>query len=732
MKTNLNKWLVPTIAAAVLVFAALANSNDVILNGGTYGDLTYSQSGTAEDPIVVFGNNSTARCVRIQGNYITLQNINSVGCPDHGIEVTGSHVVVENSSVTRAESDRFTSAGTCNPNAPGSFGSAIKIRYDTSKAPPTDIIIRGNVSHHNCGEGIAATRASNVLIEDNVVYDNYSVNVYVDNSNEVTVRNNKISCIEWVNSSGVGLGEEDYGASWGFQLHDVDILGNVINGCQWGLIAWENPSPLTRVVIDGNRIESGWFRAISLLTASTIDVRVTNNVVWRTEFYIQDPSGVVLSNNTLIGTATQTPTSTPRVNAYYASPSGSANGAGTAASPWSLTKAMATIKAGDTLYLRSGEYIAPATGWQFTNGGVTITNYPGERAILKQPAMNKSGNYIIKCLQTSPPVNGNKIIGSDVNGQKGIVMEGVDGAIAPAILAYQCDGWEIAGIEFRSVGYGIFTRKVNNGTMSADGWYVHDSLVSDYYRESGMQFNGNRNRIENNKIFKATAQYTSTYGCQLLNLLGNNNVVRGNHLERIDPTVRCIGIFLEWDLADANLIENNTIAGVVNGISFFGGDNNIIKGNQLSGTDTAFVVRSWVDGTTAYPCNFSEFMPLESDTGNPDWSYLYPRDCRSKGNRFENNAVSGFAVFSTVNLPEASNVFIGGTGTPTATVTSTLPSTPTRTPTPTSTRTPSKTPTVPASATFTPTPTVSPTATQIPTQCADLFWGEIYLGELCK
>ena len=350
-----------------------------------------------------------------------------------------------------------------------------------------------------------------------------------------------------------------------------------------------------------------------------------------------------------------------------------------------LTSAMQTATSGTTIYLRAGTYAAPSTGWQFTNGGVTLANYPNEQVILS--SKNKtSGNYVIKCLLVSPAVDNVKIIGSDVGNQKGIVITGEALGIAPAIVGYQCDNWEIAGVEFRSVAYAIFQRKVNNGNTSADGWYVHDNFVNDYYRESGMQFNGNGNRIENNVIAKITGDSSTTYGCQLLNLLGNNNIVRGNQLERINQSVRCIGIFFEWDLADNNLIENNTIIGVPNGLSFFGGDNNIIRNNVMTGTDTAFVIRSWADGTTAYPCNFSTFMPLESDTANPDWQYMYPHDCRSKGNRFENNSVSGFATFSRIDLPEPSNIFVTTTQTETATPTNTATKTITPTPAPVNAR----------------------------------------------
>ena len=716
MNSSLGKITIGVITAALaLAGVVLANSNDVVLTGGTYGDLVYSQSGTADDPIVIYGNGSVARCVRLQGDYLVLQNLTSSKCPDHGIEITGSHNIVENNTVTLAEFDRFNAGGMCKTS--GSFGSAIKVRYDTTKPPPTDIIIRNNLVYKNCGEGIAVTRGADVLVEGNTVYDNHQVNIYVDNSYDVIVQNNNVSCRDWASApgtsgAGVALGEEDYGTAWGNRLKNVDIVGNILNGCWFGIVAWENPSPMVNINIDNNRIETGLFRAISLLTQDAISVRISNNQVWSTSFYLADPSGVSLSNNTLIGKTHEVDTVAE------------------------LTTAMREAQIGEIISVRGGTYPAPPTGWQFSSGGVTLTNYLGEQVILTQPAMDKSGNYIIKCLQSSPPVDGNRIVGTNVGTEKGIIMQGVNGAIAPAILAYQCDNWEVAGIEFKNVGYGIFTRKVSNGNVSADGWYVHDNLVSDFFRESGMQFNGNYNTVENNIITKQTSQYTSTYGCQLLNLLGNNNIVRGNTLTRVDQTVRCIGIFLEWDLADRNVIEDNIITGVVNGISFFGGDENIVRNNDISGVDTAFVVRSWADGTTAYPCNFSSFMPLESDTSNPDWQYMYPHDCKSKNNRFENNNIFGFTNFSAVIIPEPSNIFISGitptasiqpTETNTPTVTS-IPPSPTRTPT--LTATPTRTPTRTPTSTYTPSP-IPPTPT--PTlDCRDLYWGETLLGNLCK
>ncbi|RIK51325.1 hypothetical protein DCC61_03095 [Candidatus Microgenomates bacterium] len=378
---------------------------------------------------------------------------------------------------------------------------------------------------------------------------------------------------------------------------------------------------------------------------------------------------------------------------YYVSQSGNDNNSGSEGQPWqNLSKAFSTARAGDTVIVRGGTYTAPRTGWRFTNSGlqnqpITITNYPGEQVILHNPSMGTSGNYTIRCLASDPSVNYVTIKGTSLttaqsipNGptsNKGIVLTGVNDAISPAIVAYRCDNWEVTGVDFINVAYAIFQRKVDYGATSADRWNVHHNRVYNFYRESGMQFNGNGNTITDNEIYKVSTQFNSTYGCQHLNLLGNNNVVRNNTISRRGSTYRCIGIFFEWDLADNNLVENNNISEVPVGISFFGGDNNIIRNNNISGTDVGVNITSHPDSVTAYPCNFSHFMPQANDTSNPDHAYYYPHDCRSKNNRIEGNHFSGFSTLLRQGpIQDSSNVMTDtiSSQTPTSTSPSTLPS----------------------------------------------------------
>lgn len=617
----------------------------------------------------------------------------------------GKNNVFERNEVYRAvQSNKANTV--CNPNSTA-WASAIN-PWGTAGQN----IWRGNYVHDNCGEGMVAY--SGDLVEGNTFENNWGAEVYITQDN-VVVRNNTIRNTKpytprgldqsWRNvPAGVAIGDEEV-----CRARNNLITGNLMINVRYGISFYPYVpcSGLIDTVIENNTILA-WDYGLRILAGAHVNTVIRNNIILAPNLV---PSGIALDD-------------VPPIVADTAG---------------EITSAFAAAQPGGAIVIRGGTYDAPRTGWQFANSLVTITNYPGEQVVWRQPAANLSGNYIVKCLQTSPPVNDNRIIGSDVGGQKGLVLQGVTGAIAPAIVGYRCDGWEVAGVEFRGMGYGIFQRKVNNGNTSADRWHVHDNLVSDFYRESGMQFNGNDNLIENNIIMKQTSQYTSTFGCQLLNLLGNNNIVRGNTLTRVDQTVRCIGIFFEWNLADANLIENNTITGVVNGMSFFGGDNNTVRNNIISGVDTGFVLRSWAAGITAYPCNFSDFMPLESDVASPDWGYMYPYDCYSRGNVFSGNTLSGFTRAYYEQVPGGGNIFETGTpatltptiAPPTLTATHTATSIPptvtaSRTVTPTATPTYTATPT--ATATFTPTATLTLT----PMSCETIFEDAEYVIRACQ
>lgn len=358
-------------------------------------------------------------------------------------------------------------------------------------------------------------------------------------------------------------------------------------------------------------------------------------------------------------------------NAYYLSLSGDDSNPGTRDAPWqTMQKAVDTLKSGDVVVVRGGQYEGIHTGWSFENSGteakpITVTNYPGEQVVFQMPTAEFNDRYIFRCsVNPVAPADGQttkadyiRIIGSDVplqtlsNGvqsRKGIVMQGMAGEQSPAIFSSDCDHWEVAGVDFIEVAYGISTKKNNWRTMeehSPDHWYVHDNRVYSFYRESGMQFNGSFNIIKNNEIYKVSNRLDTPYGCQLLNLLGNNNIVRGNTFSRLGSKANCLGIMFEWDLADVNLIENNRILDVPVAISLQGGDGNIIRNNyfEASTSDSrAGIVIASYDDRTDWPCNEPDSISPPDNPTHPEYGYYYPHNCHSGNNQITGNTFIGF------------------------------------------------------------------------------------------
>jgi parallel beta-helix repeat protein len=397
---------------------------------------------------------------------------------------------------------------------------------------------------------------------------------------------------------------------------------------------------------------------------------------------------------------TSTPTITPitptpiKETTYYVSPKGDDANPGSLDQPWqTIQKAVNTIVTGDTVIVREGEYFTINGGWNFRNSGtqtnpITLRNYPGEQVVIK--INQASDNYPpFRCWSASTdPIDWQTtkadfihVIGTDVNprvlsngivSQKGIVIQGVEGEQVYSFTVTGCDYWEVAGIDFIETAAGIRTWKRNYQTMddnSADYWHVHDNRVYNYYRESGMQFNGNFNIIENNEIYKVSNRLDTPYGCQMLNLLGNNNIIRGNILSRMGSTADCLGILFEWDLSDANIVEQNKITDVPVGIAIQGGDNNLIQNNYIIASPNpkgAGVEIASYDNETSWPCNdyagsgsSSEALLPPNDPSHPDYPYYFnPRNCHSMSNQVISNTILGFKdPWSMYPVLENSNIF---------------------------------------------------------------------------
>ncbi len=274
------------VLAACAPMRLIANEKDVQLDPGVqYVNYTITASGTASDPIVIYGNGARVKCLTVKGNYVTISNVIASGCPSHGILVTGKNVTIMNSLVY----GNVTENGTGPCPGTGSWGSGIK-----GAVGAENLTVRGNTVYNNCGEGIAFTRVVGGLVEGNTVYDNFSVNIYVDNSNYIDILGNKTTCTDskfYRNGSparGITLAAENY-SGWGFQFHDVLVERNLIEKC--GGPRWYAPG---------------------FPTGQGTNIAVRDNLFSGVPSpLVSLPAWVTVSNNVAVGTPTAGPTVIP-------------------------------------------------------------------------------------------------------------------------------------------------------------------------------------------------------------------------------------------------------------------------------------------------------------------------------------------------------------------------------------------------------------------------------------
>jgi tartrate-resistant acid phosphatase type 5 len=293
--------------SAASPFKTMSKGVSVLVAGDTLNitgafnvPLFVSKSGTADNPINIIGNNATIQsaantAMTISGQYINISGFDASGGVEHGVLISGKHIKFENSVIHNSVTKNGT--GTCGISS--SWGSALKVMIGGE-----DIILRGNTIYDNCGEGIAVTRGINALVENNNVRDNFSINIYIDNSYNVQVLNNYTYCNNPAYyrdnkpARGISFGSEVY-TGWGNQLHDVLFDHNVIERCR-GVYLW-NPSG----------------GAVSNLTISNNTFIVVTppfvNVPGATEFNnVDGGSSVTPSNTSTTGTSpTVTNTFTP-------------------------------------------------------------------------------------------------------------------------------------------------------------------------------------------------------------------------------------------------------------------------------------------------------------------------------------------------------------------------------------------------------------------------------------
>ena len=233
--------------------AGAARAGDtVFIRGGTYHEtVNFSASGTSANRITITSYESEKAIIdgeytlptgsvyyylcTVSGDYVTLSNITikrsagslfvlsgdydrainvtGIGSRESGMVAGGNYNVFDGCTMT----DNGNGYGI---GGQGTWGSAIcTVGSNTT--------IQNCTSFENKGEGINAySRSSNSIIQDNIIYDNRSYNLYLDSSNGSIVRRNIVYQTK--------VGYAQYGITIGAetgQPSSILVCNNLVVGC---------------------------------------------------------------------------------------------------------------------------------------------------------------------------------------------------------------------------------------------------------------------------------------------------------------------------------------------------------------------------------------------------------------------------------------------------------------------------------------------------------------------
>jgi hypothetical protein len=311
-----------TRSAPCLTFTHAHNraqaGDTIVFLPGVYGAFTVTKSDLtirAEGEVIIDSTSQNGIRVRDQAERVVVDGFIVQRTYSHAILVTGKDITIQNSTVRWSIFENATGSGsdlTCRSGSNNNWGSGIKVQVGGE-----NVTIRRNTVYEICGEGIAITRGVGGLIEHNVVYDTFSVNIYVDNSIDVIARQNHSYCTRDTRfyrggnpARGITLGNETY-SGWGNQLRNVSMTSNFIDGCR-GLRFYNYFSgSVPNVSVTGNYFQNSWDAIISVPSY----IQTSGNVIAAppSEWWNWDGGTPIPPTFTRTPTATRTPTNVPTI-----------------------------------------------------------------------------------------------------------------------------------------------------------------------------------------------------------------------------------------------------------------------------------------------------------------------------------------------------------------------------------------------------------------------------------
>lgn len=315
-------------------------SGEVIVRAGTYKErLNVSNSGTAAayfwlhsypgETVVLdasgLGIGKWSPFVNISGSYVKFDGFQATNSGGDGIDVAdqASYVQIINNVIHDSQTQGLAIGGKYhliqnndvyfnsaknkgNPNTGWDQGMSI-----TGNNSDTHIMVVGNKVHENWGEGIGTILGGGTNIANNIVYDNFSVEIYASDAPNVTVSGNFIYNTgnpSFLNggkrSVGIGVAVERAGnnVSGGVYINNIDV------GSSRGFLFWDESgyAPLTNALIANNTFVNETEAGIEIDASrpGNSNVTLVNNLAYNTvggSPGAGSASGVSFSNNCWYG-----------------------------------------------------------------------------------------------------------------------------------------------------------------------------------------------------------------------------------------------------------------------------------------------------------------------------------------------------------------------------------------------------------------------------------------------
>lgn len=336
--TSCTRIIGPTdsVTAAITVL----NPGDTLcLRGGIYNqNVTVNRSGTPAARITVtnfngenvvfqgstFTVSDTSSFLNISGftvkdasNYYAfghfgednkISHITITGGSDAALLVrSSSRSEFRNLKVTNnAKSWGWSSAG-CNPGVSGGWPSAVSVKESSY------ITIRDSDVGHNCGEGMNAwDRTDHITFRNNVVHDNWSVEMYLDHSQNSVFENNLVYNTETSNPGnknlphGISIADEK-GRNWTTCTTANNIIrNNIVINTKTGVsnFAYFSCGGLNNTLIENNTFVNQWEHGLRFLGVNANSF-VRNNIVYGRSstdlLLVNSVSGLSITNNLFYG-----------------------------------------------------------------------------------------------------------------------------------------------------------------------------------------------------------------------------------------------------------------------------------------------------------------------------------------------------------------------------------------------------------------------------------------------